>query len=102
MYNEATLRAIDHRREPPRARTEPARRLGREGVRTDGVLVAGALTAGLLRGVHTALDGDESDDAIVETLDEERSGPSAAVSVHLVWGEPAASVAIVRRWLLPT
>ena len=95
VYDEATLRAIDRRAGepdvPPTGEPRPVR-----GWR--GGATAGALVVGLVQGVADALDDDESEPVVEidEELSERRLEP---VTVHIAWGNPAASVAIVRRWL---
>lgn len=98
IYDTATVDAIDKLRVRHRTSQLPAAEPSR---RRDNLAVAGALTASMLRGIDQVLDADEDDDGIVEVLDQDGVGRHQAVSVHLVWGEPAASIAIVRPWLLP-
>jgi hypothetical protein len=91
IYDPATVAAIDRRGgQPPTPAT--ARRWR-------GGATAGAMVVGLVSGVERALD-DDDDEAIVEIDEEIRDHRLQAVTVHLAWGDPAASVAIVRRWLL--
>ena len=63
-------------------------------------VAASSLTAALLRGVDAVLD-DDDDDAVVE-VERQPVPPVRAVEVHLVWGRPSRSVAVVRPWLLPS
>ena len=91
LYDPATLRAIDARG------GEPRRSASVTGWR--GGATAGAMVVGMVQGVHHALDDDEAE-PVVE-IDRERGDAGAqAVTVHLAWGNPAAGVAVVRRWLL--
>ncbi len=64
-----------------------------------GGVAAGALSAGLL-GVARAVEDRPGEEPVVEL---DRAGGRSRlepVTVHLAWGNPAASVAVVRRWLL--
>ena len=86
LYDEETVRAIDARQE---LGSEPKR-----GWRSG--LASGAFVVSLVNGVREAVDPD--DDAVEHH--QERDEPRVApVSVYLAWGDPAASVAIVRPWL---
>lgn len=88
LYDAATWRAIDDG-----AAESPARAGGWRG----GV-AAGAVMAGMMSGVRVVL-GTDDDDAVVETEDTQPTRRLEPVSVYLAWGDPAASVAIVRPWL---
>ncbi len=91
VYDSATLRAIDGQGgEPPAPRVAAGWR---------GGATAGAMVVGMVQGVRDALEEDDADPVVEidEELGEERH---RAVTVHLAWGNPAASVAVVRRWLL--
>ena len=88
LYDEETVRAIDARHEPP---ADP-NRTWRSG------LASGALVVSLVNGVRDAVDPD---DEVVELEQEQVDARLAPVSVYLAWGEPAASIAIVRPWLFP-
>ncbi len=91
VYDDATLRAID-------ARTGEPSRPPAPGGGWRGGVTAGALVVGLVGGVRDALETDEPEPQVeVEARSRQRLEP---VVVHLVPGDPAASVAIVRRWLL--
>ena len=91
VYDSATLRAIDGQAGEPPA---PAVARGWRGGAT-----AGAMIVGMVQGVRDALEEDESE-PVVEIDEERRATRHQAVTVHLAWGNPAASVAIVRPWLL--
>ena len=57
------------------------------------------MVAGVVHGVREVFDDDEFE-PVVE-IDEDLDGRRLeAVTVHLVPGDPAAGIAIVRRWLL--
>ena len=90
IYPPEVLAAIDQRVEPAQPSTGVQRRVA-----------GGALVLGLVNGVREAVDPDDDDDAIVELLEAERGRRLEPVTVHLAWGDPAASVAIVRPWLFP-
>jgi hypothetical protein len=91
LYDPATLRAI-------------------EGWSADGPTVeplpvwrraafAGAVTTALVTGVREALEDDEAEPAV--EIDRGRGRARLEpVTLYLVPGEPRASVAIVRPWLL--
>lgn len=87
VYPPEVLAAIDARREP----TAPAR----FARRTAGA----ALVLGLVNGVREAFDPDDGE-AEVEIDDVMRRSRHEPVSVYLAWGDPAASVAVVRPWLM--
>ncbi len=91
VYDPATLRAID------RQTGEPAGPAVARGWR--GGATAGAMVVGMVQGVRDALEDEESD-PVVEIDEDLRETRQEAVSVHLAWGNPSASVAVVRRWLL--
>ena len=91
VYDEATLRAIDRQGGEPAA---PAVVRGWRGGAT-----AGAMVVGMVQGVRDALEDEESE-PVVEIDEDLRDARQQAVTVHLAWGNPAASVAIVRPWLL--
>ena len=91
LYDPATLRAIDARG------GEPRRSASVNGWR--GGATAGAMVVGMVQGVHHALDDDEAE-PVVEIERERGDAGAQAVTVHLAWGNPAAGVAVVRRWLL--
>ncbi|MEM7286912.1 MAG: hypothetical protein AAF480_11215 [Actinomycetota bacterium] len=91
VYDAATLRAIDRQvGEPP----TPAVARGWRGGAT-----AGAMVLGMVQGVRDALEDEESE-PVVEIDEDLREARHQAVTVHLAWGNPSASVAIVRPWLL--
>ena len=56
------------------------------------------MVVGLVNGVRDVLEDEP--DPIVEIDEEVRDRRLEPVTVHLAWGNPSASVAIVRRWLL--
>lgn len=90
VYDAEVLAAIDGPR--PRRRTEPAR-----GLRGH---LAGAVVVAAVSGTRPVL-ADEPPRPEVEELRPEPAGVvERAVTVQLVWGDPAASVAVVRPWLL--
>ena len=88
IYDPETLLAIDHQREPGAA---PA-----GGWR--GGVTAGALVVGMVSGVRDVLE-PEDEDALVEIEEAQPARRLEPVSVHLAWGNPSASIAIVRPWL---
>lgn len=97
VYDDATLAALDAwgRRGGP-APPPPATASGsgwRRGAAT------GALVTGLVLGLREVLE-DEVDDETVLEMEAPGADPGAAVVVHLVPFDPAASVAVVRPWLL--
>lgn len=101
-YPEAILRAIDGdtgararlEQDPPDAPTHH-----RRSARMAGVALATAAVVGTTR----ALDDDgEADSAIEIIVEAPKPDPSRAVEVIFVPQDPRASVAIVRRWLLPS
>lgn len=93
LYDPATLRAIDAAPTP-----SPGARDTVGGAR--GTLAAGALVAAGLVGVREALDERADDAAIVEVRLDPGLDADAAVTVFFVPDAPAASVAVVRPWLL--
>jgi hypothetical protein len=90
LYDPATQAAINRGGpQPPGTPTPP---------RWRGGMAAGAVKAGLL-GTAAALDERPDEEPVVE-LDRAIGGQKLEpVTVHLAWGDPAASVAVVRRWL---
>lgn len=94
IYDPATFAAIDGATGEPAAKLRPA---GPGGAWRGGV-AAGAMVVGLVNGVRDVFD-DESE-PIVEIEEERAAARLEPVTVHIAWGNPAASVAIVRRWLL--
>ena len=95
LYDDATLAALDawgagDRRAAP----VPA---GARGWR--GGAAAGALLTGLVLGVRDVLEADTDDEPVLE-VEVPGPDPGAAVVVHLVPFAAAASVAVVRPWLL--
>jgi len=91
LYDPATLRVIDGwSREQPAV--EPARPWRRAAV-------AGAITTALVTGVREALE-DEEEDAVVDIDRVRERSLLEPVTLYFVPGEPRASVAIVRPWLL--
>ncbi|HEX9995038.1 MAG TPA: hypothetical protein VGB14_19090 [Acidimicrobiales bacterium] len=96
VYDEATLAALDAWGRPPaedrRHRAAPSRPV-RRGAAT------GALLSGLVLGVRDVFE-DERDEEVVLEEDAPGPDPGQAVVVHLVPFDPAASVAVVRPWLL--
>lgn len=90
IYDPATLRAIDHQAGQPTA-ADAVR-----GLR--GGVTAGAMVVGLVNGVRDVLEDEP--DPIVEIAEDGTDRRLEPVTVHLAWGNPSASVAIVRRWLL--
>ncbi|MGI9623583.1 MAG: hypothetical protein ACR2PK_12170 [Acidimicrobiales bacterium] len=91
LYDPQTLEAIDARTGEPR-RAEATMAGWRGGAAT------GAVVVGLVQGVRDALEENEPD-PVVEIEQLRRDGTLEPVTVHLAWGDPQASVAIVRRWL---
>jgi hypothetical protein len=94
LYDESTVRAIEAGAGEPECRT---RRLRSAVV----AAAAGAAAGGLARGIHDALadeDVEPEEAGEIEVAPAERR--LEPVTVILVPGDPAASVAIVRRWLL--
>ena len=63
------------------------------------VATVGMVAAGLFRGVDAALDPEDKE-PIVDFIDEDDSELQQPVTVYLVPGNPKASIAIVRHWLL--
>lgn len=94
LYDDATVRAIDAGAGEP---VRPARRLPR----AVAAAAAGVAAGSFVRGVQAALADDDAEPEDAGEIDfapaERRLEP---VTVVLVPGDPAASVAIVRRWLL--
>lgn len=90
LYDPVTLAGID-------TQTEPA---GRPASGWRGGVTAGAMVVGMVHGVRDVLDTDE-DEPVMEIEEDRRSRRLEHVSVHLAWGAPAASIAIVRPWLAP-
>lgn len=104
VYDPATLQAIDSASGEPVRRLLPHTAAPPPGPATPaagwrGGVAAGAMVVGLVQGVRDVLDDDESD-PVVEIDEEARHRRLEPVTVHLAWGNPAASVAIVRPWLL--
>ena len=91
ISDQDTLMAIDAAGPQP-----PVARAGSGTLR--GGVASGALAAGLL-GVGSALDDIDDEERVVEIEQARRDGRLEPVSVYLAWGDPAASVAVVRRWL---
>ncbi len=85
VYDPETLAAIDEGRTRPHTS------------RWRGRAAAGAVVAGLVTGMREVFEPEG--EAVVELQESTRRRPEA-VTVHLAWGNPAASVAVVRRWLL--
>ncbi|MFN3218973.1 MAG: hypothetical protein ACE367_20975 [Acidimicrobiales bacterium] len=93
LYDDGTVEAIDA------GAGEPERRTRRLRSAVVGA-AAGAAAAGLARGVHDVLadeDAEPEEAGEIEVAPVERR--LEPVTVILVPGDPAASVAIVRRWL---
>ena len=88
IYDPETLLAIDRRHEPSSTAVAGWR----------GGVTAGAMVVGMVQGVRDVLDTDE-EEPVVEIDEVPRSRRLEPVSVHIAWGNPAASVAIVRPWL---
>jgi hypothetical protein len=86
LYDDVTLAAIEGRTGEP--------------TRWQGRAASGTLVLGMMQGVKDALDDEEEVEPVVEIDEEHRASRLEAVTVHLVPGCPAASIAIVRRWLL--
>jgi hypothetical protein len=106
LYDDATIDAIEQETGEPYnvvARPGDDRSSGQPPTRgargSNNIAAVGMLTAGLFRGVDAALDPEDKE-PIVDFIDEDRSDRDQAVSVYLVPGNPKASVAIVRHWLL--
>lgn len=93
LYDPATLAVIDGWSGEQRT-VEPAQSWRR-------AVVAGAITTALVTGVNEALE-DDVEDAVVELDRKPVRTPLEAVTLHFVPGDPPASVAIVRPWLLRT
>ena len=55
------------------------------------------MVVGLVNGIRDVLD--EESEPIVEIEEERAFARLEPVTVHIAWGNPAASVAVVRRWL---
>ena len=91
LYDPATLAVIDRWSSESRT-VEPAAPWRRAAF-------AGAVTTALVTGVADALE-DEADEAVVEIDRGVSRTPLEAVTLYFVPGEPRASVAIVRPWLL--
>ena len=91
LYDPATLRVIDgwSREQPAVEPTRPWRRAA----------VAGAIKTALVTGVREALE-DEEEDAVVDIDRVRERSLLEPVTLYFVPGEPRASVAIVRPWLL--
>jgi hypothetical protein len=87
VYDAETLEAIDG--EDAGSTTTSAWR---------GGVVSGALLVGMVNGMREALDVGEREPEIGQF--EQSFSLHEAVTVRLAWGNPAASVAIVRPWLL--
>jgi hypothetical protein len=85
VYDPQTLAAIDEGETRPHAS------------RWRGRAAAGAVVAGLVTGIRDVFEPEG--EPVVELQESTRRQPEA-VTVHLAWGNPAASVAVVRRWLL--
>jgi hypothetical protein len=90
IYDRATLDAIDAATGEPGA-LPPAPAAWRGGI------AAGAMVVGLVNGVRDVFD--EEAEPVVEIEEERAAARLEPVTVHLAWGNPAASVAVVRRWL---
>lgn len=90
VYDEATLRAIDGW-SPGEATVEPV-------APWRAVAIAGGLTAALVGGVREAFEDVE--EALEEVELAPRTSRLEPVTLYFVPGEPRASVAIVRPWLL--
>ncbi len=92
VYEPEVLAAID---DPGRSRRrEPDRGLrGR---------LAGAIVVAGLTGARVALDEPGAGAGVAEVRPEPTRPVPEAVTVHLAWDDPAASVALVRPWLLRT
>lgn len=90
LYDRRTFEAIEvGGGEPPRT--------DRAGWR--GGAATGAVLVGLVQGARDVLDDDDPE-PVVEIEELRRDRNHQAVTVHLSWGNPAAGVAVVRRWLL--
>ncbi|RMH71429.1 MAG: hypothetical protein D6683_14555 [Actinomyces sp.] len=90
VYDPEVLAAIDGPR--PRRRTEPVR-----GLRGH---VAGAVVVAAVSGTRPVLTDEPPRPEVEEVRPEPAGVAERAVTVHLVWGDPAAGVALVRPWLL--
>lgn len=93
LYDEDTLAAIDGWQ--PGRGSEPTGHHG--GWR--GRVAAGTLTATIMTGIKDALDPPEPDE-VVELRPELRIERRSAVTVFFVPGDPQATLAVVRPWLL--
>jgi hypothetical protein len=98
VYDEATLAALDAWGRPAAERPGDARQVGPVRPLRQGA-AAGAVITGLVLGLRDVLEG-EREDAVVLEEDAPGPDPGQAVVVHLVPFDPAASVAVVRPWLL--
>lgn len=90
VYDDATLAAIESW---PNRRGEPAR--GPRAAFSGAVLAAG------LVGARVALEDEADPEPVVEVRPTRGGGPLQGVEVLFVPGDPAATVAVVRPWLLP-
>lgn len=100
LYGPATLAAIERGAgEPTAAATSRGNGSWRGAAMA---MAAGATVAGLARGLRDPAEDDSVEtDEVVEPADAIADARLEPVTVVLVPGDPAASVAIVRRWLLP-
>jgi hypothetical protein len=90
LYDPVTVSAIDGRTgEPSETRRAP---------RWRGGAAAGAMAVGVMQGLRDVVD--DGSDPIVEIDQDQCDHRRQAVTVHLVPGDPAAGVAVIRRWLL--
>jgi hypothetical protein len=90
LYDPITVSAIDGRTgEPSVTRRAP---------RWRSRAAAGAMAMGVVQGLRDVVD--DGSDPIVEIDEDQCDHRQRAVTVHLVPGDPAAGVAVIRRWLL--
>jgi hypothetical protein len=92
VYDDDTLARLDSWRGARAGTAVPAWRRGS---------AAGLVVTGLALGVREALEPDRRD-PVVEEVDVSGLDGSAAVTVLFVPGNPKATIAIVRPWLLLT
>lgn len=90
LYDPVTVSAIDARTGEPSAK--------RRAPRWRGGAAAVTMAVGVVQGLRDVVDDDF--DPIVEIDEGSCDHRRRAVTVHLVPGDPAAGVAVVRRWLL--
>lgn len=100
VYDEATLAALDAWGRPAPSRTADRPAPSREATRpVRRGAATGALLTGLALGLRDVFEDDRDEEVVLEE-DAPGPDPGQAVVVHLVPFDPAASVAVVRPWLL--